>query len=280
MRVFSSLFAIAVYFLAPGALADDDRRPGLGGAYTSRSLTVPYNSLAMVVGPGQPQLFGQRYGGRSFDGGIAYRRAAQDGPGLEITEEAWFHGGVVFGLTENLEAGALFLNFRITPDFAYSDFPVYINYAWRFENIDIGARFSFTTPAETSIWSFNPGMPLLIRLGGARIDAGVYVPVDTESPVSVGLNVPVRFTVNATPRLFFGVETGVVEPSFHVKNNMSAQLGALVGYSTVLGSRVADFTTSFAWDDFLILDPAEGVDMVQAEAFRVHLGVTFHQIVM
>jgi len=280
MRHLTCLTAVALFLVSAPATAQETRRPGLGGAYTSRNMSAPYNSLGIIAGPGQPQLFGQRYGSRSFDGGGEVRQARLDSTSPDITTQGWFHGGVVFGLTENLEAGALFLNFRVAPDFGYSDFPVYINYSWRTEHIDIGARFSFTTPAETAIWALNPGVPVLVRLGDVRIDAGVFVPMFLDSPVQVGINVPVRVTTNITPRFFAGLESGVVEPSFGASNDVSAQLGALVGYTTVMGPKVVDFTTSFVWDDFLLFSPAADVDTVQIDAFRVNFGVTFHKIVM
>ena len=48
------------------------RRPGLGGPWSHRNLTAPTNSLAVVLGPGQTVLLGQRYGEDIIDGGGEY----------------------------------------------------------------------------------------------------------------------------------------------------------------------------------------------------------------
>ncbi|HXS17574.1 MAG TPA: hypothetical protein VN764_10325, partial [Polyangiaceae bacterium] len=98
------------------------RRPGLWGSTTSRRMTMPYNSLGLMVGPLQTPLFGQRYGDSSPEAGLAFESNHVTDEGTE--DQLWLRGGMVFGLTPQLEAGALFLTFRAMPDFAYANFPV------------------------------------------------------------------------------------------------------------------------------------------------------------
>ena len=239
---------------------------------------MPYNSLGLLLGPLQTPLFGQRYGDSAPEAGIAYEgdRVTDDG----AQDQLWLRGGVVFGLSPQLEAGALFLTFRTVPDFAYSNFPVFITYSWTLGCVDIAARFSFLTPVEKKSWSFNPGMPLVVRLDQARIDAGIFLPVLTKDSVSVGLNVPVRATFNLTPRWFVGVESGFYEAAFGKGSGASSSLGGSVGYTTFVGKRLIDFATRFYWDDFVRYSPNSNENAFNAGAYQLVAGATFHAKVM
>lgn len=239
---------------------------------------MPYNSLGLIAGPLQTPLFGQRYGARAPEGGLSYEGARTTDEGTE--DQLWLRGGVVFGLSPQLEAGALFLTFRFTPDFAYSNFPVFITYSWTLGRVDIAARFSFLTPVEEKAWSFNPGMPVLVRLDRARIDAGVFLPVLTEDGASLGLNVPVRATFNLSPRWFVGVESGFYEAAFGRGPGASSSLGGSVGYTTFLGPRLIDFAVRFHWDDLIRYTPHDDENAFNAASYQLVAGATFHAQVM
>jgi hypothetical protein len=254
------------------------RRPGLWGSYSSRRMTMPYNSLGLLLGPLQTPLFGQRYGDNAPEGGLSYESnaATEDG----TVDQLWLRGGVVFGLSPQLEAGALFLTFRMVPDFAYSNFPVFITYSWTLNCVDIAARFSFLTPVETKEWSFNPGMPLAVRLDQARIDTGVFVPLLTDDGASIGLNVPLRATFNLSPRWFVGVESGFYEAAFGKGPGASSSLGGSVGYTTFVGPRLIDFAVRLYWDDLVRYSPNSGESALDAASYQLVAGATFHAKVM
>lgn len=254
------------------------RRPGLWGSTTSRRMTMPYNSLGLMVGPLQTPLFGQRYGDSSPEAGLAFESNHVTDEGTE--DQLWLRGGMVFGLTPQLEAGALFLTFRAMPDFAYANFPVFITYSWTLGSVDVAARFSFLTPVETKAWSFNPGVPVVVRLDQARIDAGVFLPVLTDDGVSVGLNVPLRATFNLTPRWFVGVESGFYEAAFGQGPGASSSLGGSVGYTTFIGQRLVDFAARFYWDDFIRYSPNNSENALNAGSYQLVAGATFHAKVM
>ncbi len=265
----------AFFAVDPAHAQTPERRPGLWGSVSSRRLTMPLNSLGLIFGPNQTAMFGQRYGDNAPDGGLAF-----ESPTSGAQDQLWIRGGVVFGLSPQLEAGALFLTFRATPDFHYSNFPVYITYSWTFDNVDIGAKLSFMTPVEVKSWSFNPGAPVVIRLKHARIDTGVFLPLLTEENPSIGLNIPLRGTYNLTPRWFVGAETGVYEAAFGTGNGLSSPLGALVGYTTYLGSRIIDFSARFNWNEFLRYAPSDSEDVVNVGAYQLFAGATFYSKVM
>jgi hypothetical protein len=269
---------IALLAQAASASAQETRPIGLEGKFSTRHITTPQNSLSLILGPGQTPLLGQRYGGFAPDGGFAYRHDGAGSPG-GLQDQAWALAGVAFGLWDNIEAGAMFLSFRLTPDFSYYDFPVFITYSWTFANVDIAARLSFLTPVSSGDFALNPGIPVLVRLGDARIDTGVFVPVLFHDPTTVGLTVPARMLYNVTAKLFLALNTGFTEPNFDARHDLSMPLGALVGYSMLVGARVLDITASFQWDRFLLLDPPSGTGRLDTAFWSVLLGVTMNAMV-
>jgi hypothetical protein len=284
-RTFSCLFAFLVLSTVTRARAEEPyRRPGLGGVWAKRHLTAPMNSLMLLAGPGQNPTFGQRFDARIIDAGGQYGRVGTTGsPGAatKLETQGWTRFGVAFGLTEDWEAGALFLPFQWAPDFDFSNILVFITRGYRFKTADIGVRFSFQTP-EQRIWTANPGVPVLLRLGGrGRIDTGLFMPFVTGRIGSAwgGLNIPVRGTINATPNLFVGLQTGIVDPRFDRSHDTTVPLGALVGYTLLAGSSVVDLTATFTWDNFWLVSAASGIDSVQGHAYRSVFGLTVHKLV-
>lgn len=272
MRVsrFAAVLASCLGFACP-ALADDYRRPGLEGRWTNRHLTAPMNSLRVLLGPGQPMLMGQRYGSQIADGGGQLVHT-------EAGDEWWVRGGIGFGLTEDWEAGALFLPFRLAPDFAFSNITVFITHGLRFADWDTGFRLSFQTPGTEKGFRLNPGIPVLYRAGSLRLDSGVFVPMYLRD-FAVGLNVPVRGSVNIGPSAFLALESGFVQPNFDVDGGAAVPLGALVGYTGLFGSRVADLTAEFCWDSFWRPTATDEGEPFELGAFRVNVGVVLHWMV-
>jgi hypothetical protein len=264
------------------ARADDYRRPGLEGEWNDRHITVPMNSVNVLVGPGQPMLFGQRFGDQMVDAGFQYVHPSSSWQLPPGGPQFWARGGVAFGLTQDWEAGALFVPFRISPEFDFSNITVFITRGFRFEHADAAFRFSFQTPSKNSgggrVWGMNPGVPVLWRAGRFRFDGAVLVPFTTRD-WTIGLNVPLRETYNFTPHVFFGLQSGFVETRFDVKGNASIPLGALAGYTELFGASVVDFTASFDWDRFVRVDPAAGANTLDIGSYRFCLGVVFHKLV-
>jgi len=240
------------------------------------------NSLNILAGPGQPMLLGARFGEQGVvDGGGAYLHRGPLGspsPGQEF----WLRGGVAFGLTKDWEAGALFLPFRLAPDFTFSSITVFITRGFRFKNWDTGIRVLFQTPYKNAegerVWQLNPSIPLLYRDGAFRFDAALVVPFASRD-WRVGLSVPLRASVNINPHVFTGLESGFVKPNFNDGHDLNVPLGALAGYTALFGSRVVDFTGVFSWDHFLSPSPAPGTSAFDAATYRIGFGVVFHSLV-
>jgi len=283
--VLSSLAASALSFaLCGSARADDDyRRPGLEGQWSRRHLTAPMNSLRIVAGPGQPMLMGERFGTQIPEGGgqVIHDPALATGA-TDNDTQTWLRGGVSFGLTQDWEAGALFIPFEFDPKVTFSNITVFITRGFRFTNVDLGLRLSFQTPHKDSgggrVWDMNPGVPLLVRAGRVRFDAAVFVPFATRD-WWVGVNVPVRVAWSLTPHWFVAAESGFVVPKFEEAHRATFPLGGLLGYTGLFGSKVVDLTAMFSWDSFLRPSPPDGESALAPSAYRVGLGVVYHSLV-
>jgi len=116
------------------------------------------------------------------------------------------------------------------------------------------------------------------RLGEDRFDAALIVPFASRD-WRVGLNVPVRASLNLNPHLFFGLEGGFAQPNFDSEHGLIVPLGALAGYTALFGSRVVDFTGLFSWDQFLSPSPSAGSDAIDAGTYRIGLGMVMHSLV-
>jgi len=280
-RCVGALALSLLFGRAHPARAEEYRRPGLEGQWSRRHLTAPMNSLNILAGPGQPMLLGARFGEQMVDGGGAYLHTgalATQRPG----QEWWLRGGVAFGLTKDWEAGALFLPFRLAPDFTFSSITVFVTRGFRFKDWDIGVRLLFQTPYKNDegnrVWQLNPAIPFLYRAGNLRFDAALMVPFATRD-WWVGLNVPLRASVNVNPHVFFGLESGLIEPRFDVAHGLTLPLGGLAGYTALFGGTVVDFTGLFSWDHFLAPTAASGNAAVDTATYRVGLGVVLHSLV-
>jgi hypothetical protein len=278
----ATLALLGVELSSAPACAREYRRPGLEGQWTERHLTQPMNSLRILAGPGQPTLFGARMDDENVDGGAQYIHGDREGAGAPLEDEWWIRGGLSFGLTEDWEAGALFVPFQLAPELDLASVTAFVTRGFRFESWDIGLRFSFQSPSLKAFdfkeWTFNPGVPFLYRAGPVRLDAAVLVPFASRNWV-FGLNVPLRASLSLGPRFFVALESGFVEPNFVASGDTTVPLAALVGYSELFGCRVVDFTASFAWDSFWLPSAPEGTEKLELDRFRVGLGLTIHMLV-
>lgn len=282
-RVLGATLALLAALGPSRALAESDyRRPGLEGQWSHRHLTEPLNSLRIIAGPGQPTLMGERYADQVIDGGGQYVHAVQPSGGGPLENQWWFRGGVSFGLTEDWEAGALFIPLELSPKLLFSNVTAFVTRGFRLGALDLGVRLSFQTPSlkayDLKGWSFNPGVPAVYRVGPMRFDAAVLVPI-ASSDGSVGLNAPLRASVSVTPRFFVALDSGAVDPRLSRRHDATVPLGLLVGYTELFGSRVIDFTAAFGWDDFWRPSPPAGRDAVELEHYRVGFGLVYHMLV-
>ena len=287
MKRFTTIVILACLLLASFcATAYEGRRPGTIGVYSQRHLTQARNSLGVVIGPKHNALLGSRFGDNpAFDAGYQLIRSELRTPGnIDMPSSQLVHqanAGVMFGLLDNLEAGAIFLPFTLWPDFSYDAIRVPITYSFMTKNVDVGIRLHIKTPGDTG-WGFSPGAPLLVRLGHGRIDTGFYLPLyKPDEGLMFGLNVPLRAGYNFTPNLYAGLEGGVYIPDFTAIDELGVRvpLGAFAGFTVLGGQSIYDITASFMWDDFAYLG-VDDFETLQYESFRFSIGLSWRRMVM
>jgi hypothetical protein len=255
------------------------RLRGLQGIVAQRHLTVPRNTLSIVVGPGLPSTFGQRFVAGPIEGGVTYRRV--DAGGENAVGQWIARGGVIFGLFDDFEAGALFVPIEIAPDFHFDDVSVFLTQNFRFKNLDLAARFSFRTPGQVG-WGLNPGVALRYRaLPRLAIDAAVHLPFEVGSfgdprPPALGLSVPFRATWNLTPGAFLLANAGFAYDDLSDVSSAVLPLGGGLGYSLLLGKRLIDFTGTFDWEGLVRLSTPVDQDTMAPGNYRISLGATLH----
>jgi hypothetical protein len=265
-----------------GASAEPLRPRGLEGVATQRHLTLPRNVVSIVYGPLTPATFGQRYPSKIIDGGTSYARQNLTGTDVAAgVAEQWFTRlGVRFGLFDDFEAGALFLPFELAPDFRFDAVLVALTQQFRLNGFDIGLRFSFQTPGDIG-WALSPGA--VVRTLGRRFafQAGLFSPMEVGSfkepkaPV-VGINAPVRVTLNIVPAFFLSADSGVAYDNLSQADRVTVPLGFGAGYVWLAGSRLIELTSSFTWDHWLLPGRPNGLSAFQFETFRVAFGATLY----
>lgn len=256
------------------------RRRGLEGFVAQRKTTVPRNTLTMTFGPGLVHTFGVRFPAGSIEAGTLYRREEEP---LGVTSEQWMmRAGVLFGLFDDIEAGALFLPIELSPDPHFDDVTVLLTKRWGFGELDVAARLSFRTPGEIG-WALNPGV--LARYQPSprlALDAAFAFPVELGSfkkPLSptLGVNVPLRATWNVTHHLFVLGTTGFAVDDVSTAASAVLPLGGGAGYTLLLGKRLLDLTAVVDWDGFARFAPAATTSALDAGSYRVSFGINVHQ---
>lgn len=254
------------------------RSRGLEGQQLDRHLTLPRNVVSLLFGPLHPQTFGQRYTNGSIEGGTAYRRRRWTGGNGARDPDQWFTRlGVAFGLFDDFEAGALFVPLELAPEFQFDRVLVFLTQQFRLEHYDLALRLSFQTPGDGG-WSLNPGGLFRWSSGINRLDVGVHLPMDLGAlkdpqAMVVGINIPIRETIQFSPHWFMTAETGIVRTSLVAGEQASIPLGLGAGYTILAGKRIIELTALFQWDDFLLPAGKGGVDVFQPGSYRAAFGI-------
>jgi hypothetical protein len=257
------------------------RNRGLEGVAAQRHITLPRNVVNVMFGPLSTATFGQRYPSAGVvDGGVSYLHQGVSGTDAPPNPDDQWHArvGVLFGLFDDVEAGALFLPFQLAPEFEFQSISVFMTWQFRFDDFDLAARFSFQTPGDGG-WAIAPGALLGTRGRHVAFHAGVFAPMELgafgepKSP-TMALNAPARATINLLPNVFLQAETGVACDDLSNAETLSVPFGLGAGYTLLAGKRLIDLTASFDWDHLLMPNPAPGLSALQPNVFRAVFGAS------
>ncbi len=253
-----------------GERIDTRRLPGLVGVYSQRHLTTARNAIQILSGPLAQQTFGQLYQQDRVSPGVTF----EQGEG----QTHWgYRAGVAFGLYEDIEVGALFLPFELTPKFKTNDILVFFSYQYRSEFVDTALRFSLLAP-EDRILPVNPGISVLLHDAKRRLELGALLPIElNRGQTRAGLNLPLRASYQWSPHFFTTLESGYAWRDFQTLSHQSP-LGFGLGTTWLFGSRVVDVTTLFLWDEFIrYADISQrGPDLAR---YRISFGLNIQSMV-
>jgi hypothetical protein len=259
------------------------RNRGLEGVAAHRHLTLPRNVVSVMFGPLSTATLGQRYPSAGVvDGGTSYLHQRLSGTDAPPNPADQWHTrvGVLFGLFDDIEAGALFLPFQLSPEFEFQSISVFMTWQFRFDDFDLAARFSFQTPGDGG-WAISPGALFGTRGQRVSFHAGVFAPMELgafgepKAP-TLALNAPVRTVVNLLPTVFLQAETGVAIDDLSSKHTLNVPFGLGAEYTWLLGKRVVELTASFDWDHLLMPNPVPGLSALQPKVFRAAAGVSMY----
>ncbi|HET7538385.1 MAG TPA: hypothetical protein VFK05_00890 [Polyangiaceae bacterium] len=259
------------------------RSRGVEGVVSERHLTLPRNVVSITLGPHTTTTFGQRYPSRIVEGGASYTHQNQELTAITgAPPEVWnVRGGVRVGVFDDFEIGALFLALQFKPKFRFDPVLIAFTQQVRFSGVDLAFRASFTTPISDIGWGLGPGVLLSVPGRRLALRTGFMVPLEVGTlrnkidPI-VGLNAPVRVVWNIVPSFFVSADSGVAYDRLAVKGGLTVPLGFGTGYSLLAGSKVFDFSAAFAWDHWLLPNPASGSARLEWQAYRIAFGASMY----
>ncbi|APR82913.1 Hypothetical protein A7982_08262 [Minicystis rosea] len=201
--------------------------------------------------------------------------------------------GASFGITRDLEVGALFLPVQFAPRVAYGlaagaqgNLQFFGTYRFvRHRDIEVGVRIRTSIITEPGAGAIIEGsIPLLFHFGrGVRLDAELGVPItvaasnlatpNAPTQTYVGINLPLALSFNVIAPLYLGVKTGIViDDLTRPKEFASIPLGIYMGYSIGRDKPILDLVPFFTWSRFLTPGGGLGNERVNAGLFTT--GIT------
>jgi hypothetical protein len=254
--------AAAAILLAAGGAAAEGTQPV---PYVRRPLTLPKFVLVPEVSVTVDQV---------SDATIAAL-------GLTTMKNLQLSGDVAvrFGITEDIEVGAVVAPIDILPSVAYGDPSVYGKFRFIRSDFEMAGYINTTFVTRPSqnpdlylpvLGSkagvlFEPGLLCRVHAGDiARIDFGGVVPIQLGVGAhDVGIKVPVEVAFSIYEQLFLGARTGfgVVDFANPSLESSYVPLGAFAGYAFAADrGPVLDLQGAFTWPRFVTPGAASKLD--------------------
>jgi hypothetical protein len=184
------------------------------------------------------------------------------------------NGGAGYGITDDLEAGATVLPLVLSPDFAYGNPTVYGRFRFLRGDFEMGGELSAVIPVRGS-FGLNVGLPMLLHIGEVgRLDTGVALGLVFGDPLGKTLAVPVAYSHNINPNIFFGARTGFVVPEFKF-DALTVPLGVFGGYTLAGAGGNTPALDAFLGFDFPAFLTPGGASAVNANIFTISAGIRY-----
>lgn len=203
--------------------ASGEEKPKQPLAVAERRLTLPALTLSPEITVDVSHLSGEGIGEGEIEIGAAV--------------------GVRFGILDDLEIGATVAPFVITPAFAYNNPRLWGTYRFLEGQVEVGGTLSVGVisyaapltlpplPQQATGVLLQPGIPARIHIGeSARLDLGVYVPIELGGLGALGFKIPVEFVYDFVKSFHVAVNTGFVISNLNdAVNHMIVPAGLSAG---------------------------------------------------
>lgn len=161
--------------------------------------------------------------------------------------------GAGFGITDDLEVGALYLlPIQFAPDADFLNPRLYGRYRFLDGDVELSVQLGLTIPFQ-GVFAFDVGVPAWVHINADLVlRSGLTYAAVASNPVIHTLAVPLELVGQITPEIFVG---GGIDPTL-VFGSGSAQLvlplGVHGGYTFASGGApVADVQLGFSFPEFL-----------------------------
>jgi hypothetical protein len=233
-----------------------------GGRYSTRPLTLGQQTLRFDLAPPDFALLdsGEINEGR----GIAFTRASNG--------QTYFGlgAGLSYGVTDDVELGALVLPLLLHPEVRYGDAELYGRFRLVSGGFELALQAGGQLPTHT-YGGFAFGMPMLVRAGtSARIDFGPELELMLpRRDTYANLDVPFAVHWDLGEGGFFGLRTGVFVPRFEGRGT-SIKFGIQGG--PILADGDLDLVFWFLFPE--LFHPAVRHGWFVADHFQIGVGIS------
>lgn len=241
------------------------------GNFATRRLTLRKGGLRIEGGPadftlrnlGQGLSFGK--GGKGSDMGVG------------------LGAGVGYGITDQIEVGAVLIPLQLSPNFAYGDIPLYGRYLIsETDTMQIVAhgQINFPTGSKTygtgGYFGISGALGIRNKLSNEVVfDGAAQMGLDfITDNTTFYINVPLVLNYKMTPESFVGLRSGLNWRGKQLAGNLAIPLGVQGGYTLVEGK--LDALAWFQFDRFLVPDAPSGVDKLSADFWTLGFGAVFY----
>lgn len=159
----------------------------------------------------------------------AFQITSQDRDALGRQSYVSFLGVIGYGVTDDLELGAIALPLQVSPEGHFGDPGAYALYRFVEGDVEAGGWIEARVPVrEESAFTAGASARLLVRASeSVRIDGGVsYLVAFRDPEEAMQLGFPVSVAFHSSETFFLGVSTGFDLENFHDSDRANAYIPA------------------------------------------------------
>ena len=185
--------------------------------------------------------------------------------------------GASYGITDDLEVGAMVLPLTLSPEVKYGNPSVYGQYRMVGGDVEVAARAEVWLPVEGD-FRLQVGAPIWWKASpSVALRTGAFLMFVASDPNQMVISIPVALVINATDNFWLGISTGL---SFAVSDpgpgdTLAVPLGLELGYALADsgGAPLVDLVGSWQFTSFIA---GGGGDTISASSWVASLGARIY----